>query len=291
MSRRRSFFRVAMIAAAFTGVAIVSQGADKGGGSKDSSNSKKGSSSKDSSSKGSSSKNAPKLKEPEFSKGTPEVAAMMEPGKTFTLKTGGEMDGSYSVYVPTSFNAEKPSPILIAFSPGGDGMSMLRALKDGAEQMGWTLVGCNGLRNKMEEAISEKMETEILDDIFKKLPQQTTRRYLAGFSGGGQRCFTATQKGRHPQSFTGIISMGGWMGGVQEYEKKREKDIAVVFLNGDNDENANFWVGNDTKQLKKYDSESIHMTFPGKHQTPPPDAVLKAMKWLDENWSKKSKKK
>ena len=138
----------------------------------------------------------------------------MTPGKVLKRTAEGPHEMTYYVYVPTTFTAAKPPPLLIVFSPSGSGSGMLGQVKDSAEKAGWLVVGCDKLKNSME-GIKEKeidaMEDEVLNDILLSIPCQTNRVYLGGMSGGAQRAYGISA--RRKEHFAGILAYGGWLGG------------------------------------------------------------------------------
>ncbi len=74
----------------------------------------------------------------------------------------------YNVYTPSSFNPSKLLPIVITFSPNGEGSRILNQMKASAEKYDWILVSCDKLRTGMKGLILEKqMEDEVLNDILK----------------------------------------------------------------------------------------------------------------------------
>jgi len=112
----------------------------------------------------------------------------MIPGAIFSRTADGDTGISYDVYVPTAFVPDYLPPMILAFSPSGDGGGMIHAMKESAEKVGWILVGANDLQNDMDESIEPEIEDELLNDLFSKLSYDPRRVYLAGFSGGAMPC-------------------------------------------------------------------------------------------------------
>jgi predicted esterase len=140
-----------------------------------------------------------------------------------------------------------------------------------------------------DEALETKMEDEVLDDIFKKLPHDRRRVYYAGFSGGAYRSYHLTARRTEP--IAGIVAYGGWIGGEKFYKLPFRKGMAVAMVNGANDEAANSWANRDAPPLKKRNCEVKAFDFPGGHQLPPKETTEASLQWIDEEWTKQSLKK
>ena len=218
-------------------------------------------------------------------KGDPEVVATLQPGKMLSRTAAGDTGMTYQVYVPTTFKADAATPVIIAFSPGGNGKQMVNAMKDSAEKAGWLLIGCDKLKNGMsDDRLQQKMEDEVLADIFGKLPYNPKRIYFAGFSGGAMRSYELSA--RRKEKFAGIIAYGGWLGGQENQRKPFCNGMAVAQVNGEKDAAANSWADRDADALKKRKCRVKKFSFPGAHALPPADVTDKSIAWLEEDWKK-----
>jgi len=219
-------------------------------------------------------------------KGLPEVVAKMQPGTIFTQVAKGETATTYNVYTPTKFDANNPPPIMIAFSPGGDGKGILGAVKGAAEKVGWIVVGCDKLSNNLEKTpdLDRKVEVELMNDILASLAYNPNRIYLAGFSGGAMRSYGLANRLKNP--FAGILAYGGWLGGGKFQALRYCKHMSVAMINGRTDVASNSWAKGDAEVLKR--SQCIVKEFPwdGGHAIAPPDITESAVLWLDSQWRK-----
>jgi poly(3-hydroxybutyrate) depolymerase len=237
---------------------------------------------------------APETKPLAFSgAGRPDVVTQLAPGKVLKRTAAGPHEVTYHVYVPTSFSAAKPPPIVIVFSPGGSGSGLMGQVKASAEKAGWLVVGCDKLKNSMEkDGIKMKeqnaMEDEVLNDILLSVPCQTNRLYLGGMSGGAERAYDISS--RRKETFAGILAFGGWLGGRENQNKKYCKGMAVAMVNGDNDKNANAWLAGDSAALRRRNGRTKIFHFPGGHVVAPPDTIDKALAWFEEDWLKTGSK-
>ena len=220
------------------------------------------------------------------SRGSPQVVARMKPGETFARKADGKTGITYHVYVPTSFEKGAPPPLIIAFSPGGNGMQMVKALKASAEKVGWLVAGCDKLKNGMDSNTKHRMQNEVLDDIMKSVPHQIDRRCLAGFSGGAMSCYGLSVKGRRPEHYFGILAFGGWLGGRSFQGRNYSPNIVIAQINGEKDKGANAWIERDAATLTKKGCVVRVFKFPGGHGIAPPRVIDEAIAWLQEERTK-----
>lgn len=213
------------------------------------------------------------------------------PGETIKRTAAGDTGITYHVYVPKNYEASAgPSPIIITFSPGGDGLGILKRIKEGTEHTGWLLIGCDKLKNGIKDRdLALKMEDEVLDDILATLPHDPDRIYLAGFSGGAMRSYDLTT--RRPEPFAGILAYGGWLGGSEYQGNAFREGMSVAMINGNQDRGAGAWVATDTARLRELNNTIKHYCFIGGHGVAPVEITTQAVDWLDQQWHAKPTKK
>jgi hypothetical protein len=102
-------------------------------------------------------------------------------------------------------------------------------------------------------------------------------------SGGAVRALHYTALFDRP--WKGVISCGGWLG--KEFDLEYRKGMAVAWVNGDKDNNANGWVAQDSEVLKRRKCKTKLFPFPGGHVIGPPDILTEAMRWAQENAKEK----
>jgi hypothetical protein len=204
------------------------------------------------------------------------VAALLD--KTIRYQTATAEPRTYHVYYPPSYSPEKPSPMLLIFSPGGGGGGMIGNFKANASKHGWVLVGVDGPKNGQDTTIGSKMVADMLPEIEKTVafhdPQQL---YTSGLSGGAIRAFMTVSE--HDRPWKGVISLGGWLGPNPE-TIKLPRGLAVAWVNGDSDRGANSYVERDTALVP---GKCRLFAFPGGHVIGPAEVLEEAMLWVKEN--------
>lgn len=203
----------------------------------------------------------------------------LENNEITRIKAIGETNMIYNVFTPSNFSKSKLSPIIIVFSPSGNGMGMLNKMKASAEKYGWVLVGCDKLKNGMKDVELEKqMEDEVLNDVFKNIPHDKDKIYLGGFSGGAMRAYNLTTWRK--EKIAGIIAYGGWLGGKEYQDKRFQHGMKVAMINGINDTGANHWNEIDAKTLEKLDCTVKLFRHSGGHQVAPTKVTNEVIEWL-----------
>jgi len=215
----------------------------------------------------------------------PKTPGVIVPGRIHDYRAVGTTGITYHVYYPTSFDRASSLPIIIAFSPSGNGLSMVRKLGASVEQASWIIVGCDKLRNSRDKSQPwTQMEDEVLDDIYARISHNHDRIYLAGFSGGAMRAYGLAS--RRTERFAGILAYAGWLGGPRYQKKKYCPHMAVATVNGSKDKGANACQKGDMRALMRWDCHVKPFPFNGGHQMPRKGITNAAIRWLELDWKR-----
>lgn len=201
-------------------------------------------------------------------------------GQVLHRTTSGRMQTKYHIAVPDKFDSQKPPPLLVVFSPGGDGNGMMSQVRASANKVGWMVLGCDTLKNGMKAEDELPIEEELMRDIRELVPHDPARLYYGGFSGGAQRAYQMTHLFTDPCA--GILAFGGWLGGGEEQKKSFQRGMAVAMVNGDGDKGASSWEESDKTILKRRGCKVTVFHFPGGHEVAPPAIIDTAIAWLDQ---------
>ncbi len=130
----------------------------------------------------------------------------------------------YVVYLPKNHSADSLYPVLILFSPDGNGKVPLEKYKGLADKWDFILVGSNYTKNGMEANAAINGANELVNDVKARFNIDGARVYLAGFSGGariaggtalsrmditGVICCSATPpQSLAPRAYVGVAGLG-----------------------------------------------------------------------------------
>jgi hypothetical protein len=202
-------------------------------------------------------------------------------GQVLTRTLAGATGTTYHIAVPDHFNPARPPPLLVVFSPGGDGRGMMERVRSPANKVGWMVIGCDTLKNDMRDDEGLSIEKELIQEIRAFIPYDPARLYYGGFSGGGARAYHMTHHFREPCA--GILALGAWLGGRTNQKSPFQRDMAVAMVNGDNDRGATAWEASDKNVLEEQRGCRVKVFhFPGGHAVAPRDVLDKAIDWLDK---------
>lgn len=200
-------------------------------------------------------------------------------GTVETHTSDGEEAVRYHVAYPGNYDPEKRPPLLILFSPGGNGKGILKSFREAAGKAGWIAVGCDGFKNNMDEEAGHRMFSEVLPHIENTVVHDNRFLFMGGMSGGAWRAYHYSARFDRP--WKGIAACGGWLGGSSFYDLDYPKGMAVAIINGDKDKGASSWADRDTEVLEECDCEVRHFKFPGGHVVGPPEVLKEALQWMD----------
>lgn len=204
----------------------------------------------------------------------------LKPGQTLSRKTEGPLQTGYHIGVPDTYDPAKPPPLLLLFSPGGDGRGLMNQVRASANRVGWMVIGCDRLKNGMSDEDAAPITKELFADFHKFIPYDTDRLYFGGFSGGAARAYHLTWK--HKDRCAGILAFGGWLGLGEDLEKPFQKKMTVAMVNGDTDKGALSYEDRDKGILSHRRSNVKIFHFPGGHGVAPRETIDKAVQWMDE---------
>jgi dienelactone hydrolase len=180
---------------------------------------------------------------------------------------------SYALYLPTTYTAQKPSPVLFVFDPDAGGKDAVEVWRAAAEKYGYIVAASNNSKNGPVQPQIDAI-VAMYSDVVQRFAVNHDRLYAAGFSGGARvaglmtfycnRCLRA------------VIACGaGLPGGLKP---EHFKELPPYF----------FTVGKaDFNYFEVLDAARSHTApaaiaiFDGTHQWAPPDVAMEAVAWLE----------
>src|SRR4249919_553159 len=114
----------------------------------------------------------------------------------------GDATQSYALYLPSTYSADRPWPILIGFHPGARGRAIVDTYREAAERYGFIVAGSNTSRNGPWE-VSLRAANAMFQDIGQRFAVDGKRIYLTGHSGGSR---VALQIALANKTIAGVIA-------------------------------------------------------------------------------------
>lgn len=112
---------------------------------------------------------------------------------------------TYTLYLPTSYDAKKASPLLLVFDPRGRGTPAAEIFRGAAEEYGWVLISSNQTRSDDDSAPNDRAVRALLAEAA-VYSVDVKRIYATGFSG---TAMLAWDVGIQTRRLAGIIGVGG----------------------------------------------------------------------------------
>ncbi len=186
----------------------------------------------------------------------------------------------YAAYIPHRYTGSAPAPLLLVLDPRGAAEESIQRMVPAAERLGWVVMSSYNTRSDVSTATNEKAVNLMLDDAFSAFRIDTSRIYLAGFSGTARDTWVfAYGAGGH---VAGIISAGASMPGDSAWRRafggKPPFDVALAA--GDSGFNADE-VRSTADTLRALGAPLREDEFRGGHDWPPAAVLAQAMGWLE----------
>ncbi len=119
--------------------------------------------------------------------------------------TRADATQTYTLYLPTTYDAAKQHPLLLIFDPRGRASLAAEIFREAAEEYGWILLSSNQTRSDDPVAPNGDAVRALLAET-RLYALDPKRLYAAGFSG---TAILAWRVGIHSRSLAGVIGVGG----------------------------------------------------------------------------------
>jgi predicted esterase len=207
---------------------------------------------------------------------------LAELGGTMThLQFSHTYTTDYYVYKPSTYKADGSAPMMILFSPSGNGYGMMLRHFEAAEKAGFLLVTLDVFKNRDDQDESLARFLELLP-ILEQTPHDPKKLFMGGTSGGAWRSYDYS--GQVDRPWAGIYAAGGWLGYTfdEDYlDDHVHHGMKVAMVTGDRDHAAARFVPRDSNYLTKTANCDVAMfAFEGGHQVPSYDSQVEAFEWL-----------
>jgi len=179
---------------------------------------------------------------------------------------------TYTLYLPSSYDARKSHPLLLIFDPRGQGTEAAEIFRGAAEEYGWILISSNQTRSDEDSAPNDRALRALLAETA-LYAVDGKRIYATGFSG---TAILAWDVGIQTRRLAGVIGVGGRLdGGVPP----KKFDFAHYGFAGERDFN--------NREMRMIDDalEGVvphrFQSFDGGHQWITPTLARDALGWFD----------
>ncbi|WP_324023298.1 alpha/beta hydrolase [Maribacter sp. BPC-D8] len=193
---------------------------------------------------------------------------------TDNLVVNDTVNDTYSLYLPSNFEVNRPWPVAFVMDLKGKGKAAVSILINAAEQEGYVLASSNNLSDSL--AISENVliANRMFNAVFNTIPTAKNRTYTAGFGSGAM---FASILPTFVREIKGVISIGASVGNVEILNTKQP----FQFIGLVNRSDYNFTSMYNTKQvLNKLKFPNELLVFDGARNLPEKEIIAKAFRML-----------
>jgi len=185
---------------------------------------------------------------------------------------------TYALYLPSNVKsgASQIWPVIIAFDPHASGLFPVQKYQELAEKYGYILLGSNNSKNGQTAGETENIAMTLLTEVLNNYPTDTSRIYLAGFSGGSR---VASLVALTHKEVKGVIGCGAGFPGLNRIPPVKFDYFGCA---GMADFNLNEMLHLD-ESLKSMNFRHFIITFDGIHAWPPKEIMDEGILWLTFN--------
>jgi hypothetical protein len=183
---------------------------------------------------------------------------------------------TFSIYLPSQYDANKPSAIVFIFDPSGNGNDGIQVFREAAEQFNYILVCSNATRNGIPYEANFASINALSKTIFSTFNIDEQQIYAAGFSGGAR---LASAIAVLTNKFQVVIACGATMEPEYPYNPKLNS-FSFLGLVGDRDMNYREMLT--TKA--RFDQMGVQnelLIYEDTHSWPPKEQIQRAFEWLE----------
>ena len=179
---------------------------------------------------------------------------------------------TYTLYLPTSYDAAKKYPLLLVFDPRGRGTKAAEVFRDAAEEYGWIIISSNQTASDDPNAPNDRAVRALLAEI-NRYATDPKRIYATGFSG---TALLASGVGIQTHMLAGVIGVGGRL--ISD-SLPAKFNFAYYGFAGERDFN--------NREMRMIDDalEGVvphrFQAFDGVHQWMPPELAREALGWFE----------
>ena len=183
---------------------------------------------------------------------------------------------TFSLYLPSQYDANKLSAIVFIFDPSGNGHGGVSVFKDAAEQFNYILVCSNATRNGIPYETNFASINALSKTIFSTFKIDEQQIYAAGFSGGAR---LASSVAALTNKFQAVIACGAGMAVNSSYDPQ-ENSFSFLGLVGNRDMNYQEMLRTKAS-LDTLNVPNELLIYEDTHSWPPKVQIQRAFEWLE----------
>ncbi|GAA4271027.1 hypothetical protein U6A24_03935 [Aquimarina gracilis] len=182
---------------------------------------------------------------------------------------------TFALYLPTSFEPSKLSPVVFIFEPAARGKIGIKPFIEASEKHGHILICSNNSRNG-PYAKSFDIANRLFKYALANFNIEKDLVFLAGFSGGSR---LASAIAVLTNQIAGVIACGAGFSLEPSHRPSIQK-FSYAGICGDQDMNYTEMI-RAKGYLQKFNFSNTLFIYPGDHKWPPSEQITRAFDWLE----------
>lgn len=187
---------------------------------------------------------------------------------------------SYALYLPSTYAADRPAPVLFAMDPRGRALLPMELARPAAERLGWIVVSSYDTRSDVEISPNARALEAMLADVQRLLSVQPGRIYLGGFSGTSREGWNFLVRMRGHAA--GLIGFGAGFPNPSITLSLQVEGGPFAYFGGSGSLDFNYQEMRDVEAALSAAGLPRRLAFwPGEHTWPPEPVMAAAMEWME----------
>jgi predicted esterase len=192
----------------------------------------------------------------------------------------GDSTHSSAVLLPTGYGAHRRWPVLFVLDPRGRAMPTLERFADAADRLGYVIVSSYDSRSDSSSDVNVGALDAMLSTAQSRFSIDTTRMYLAGFSGTARQIWDFAAELR--ANVAGVIGFGAGLPNLGDgFARAFGGDRSFAYYGGAGDEDFNYVETHLLAAQLHARKMVVHVAeYAGPHGWPPAAICGDALEWM-----------
>lgn len=191
----------------------------------------------------------------------------------------GDSSHSSAILLPADYSASRRWPVLFVLDPRGRAMLGIERFADAADRLGYVVISSYDSRSDSSKEVNVGAINAMLATVQRRVPIDTTRMYLAGFSGTARQIWDFAAE--LPANIAGVIGFGAGLPNMnQNFAAAFEGRETFAFFGGAGEEDFNFIEAKVFAQKVKGTVAARFAEYAGPHAWPPAAICGAALEWM-----------
>jgi len=191
----------------------------------------------------------------------------------------GDSTHSSAVLYPSEYSASRRWPVLFVLDPRGRAMPSLERFADAADRLGYVVISSYDSRSDSSKDVNVRAINAMLATAFSRVAVDTTRMYLAGFSGTARQMWDFAAE--LPTNIAGVIGFGAGLPNMGDgFAAAFEGRQAFAYFAGAGEEDFNFIETKVFAEKVKGTVAARFAEYAGPHAWPSAAICGAALEWM-----------